>query len=226
MPAVCTRSGSPPTRPSHCSSTSGSAVAPARRAAPPVRRRLREADLQRLRLRPEAARDPAGWDREARARAVASASRSKATTGPAGRYCSRGALEGGRRRRRVGAPGLARLTVNVARTHHDDEGGRRLVYGGHTIGIALTQAVRALPQMVTVLAWHKLRPHRPGGHVRLRARRRAGRGRRPPAPPAPAPPCRRPHLSSREDGPRRTTSMDTTQSAQQHQLVELAREID
>lgn len=53
-----------------------------------------------------------------------------------------------------GAPDLARLTLNVARTHHDDEAGSRLVYGGHTIGIALTQAVRALPELVTVLAWH------------------------------------------------------------------------
>lgn len=52
------------------------------------------------------------------------------------------------------APELARLTLNVARTHHDDEAGTRLVYGGHTIGLALTQAVRALPELVTVLAWH------------------------------------------------------------------------
>lgn len=52
------------------------------------------------------------------------------------------------------APELARLTLNTARTHHDDEAGTRLVYGGHTIGLALTQAVRALPEMVTVLAWH------------------------------------------------------------------------
>ncbi|MCZ2857864.1 MaoC family dehydratase [Blastococcus sp. VKM Ac-2987] len=51
------------------------------------------------------------------------------------------------------APELARLTHNIARTHHDDEAGTRLVYGGHTIGLALTQAVRALPEMVTVLAW-------------------------------------------------------------------------
>lgn len=52
------------------------------------------------------------------------------------------------------APELARLTLNVARTHSDDEAGERLVYGGHTIGLALTQAVRALPQLVTVVAWH------------------------------------------------------------------------
>jgi acyl dehydratase len=52
------------------------------------------------------------------------------------------------------APELARLTLNLARTHSDDEAGERLVYGGHTIGLALTQAVRALPEMVTVVAWH------------------------------------------------------------------------
>jgi len=49
---------------------------------------------------------------------------------------------------------LARLTLNVARTHSDDQAGERLVYGGHTIGLALTQAVRALPELVTVVAWH------------------------------------------------------------------------
>ncbi len=52
------------------------------------------------------------------------------------------------------APELARSTLNVARTHSDDEAGTRLVYGGHTIGLALTQALRALPELVTVLAWH------------------------------------------------------------------------
>jgi acyl dehydratase len=69
------------------------------------------------------------------------------------------------------APELARLTGNVARVHHDarhdarhgaghsrgpvgaDPGGR-LVYGGHTIGLALHQAVRALPDLLTVAGWH------------------------------------------------------------------------
>ena len=54
------------------------------------------------------------------------------------------------------APELARVTLNVAMVHHDAgaAGGRRLVYGGHTIGIALAQASRALPNIVTVAGWH------------------------------------------------------------------------
>jgi acyl dehydratase len=53
-----------------------------------------------------------------------------------------------------GAPELARLTLNIAATHHDSRvGGRRLVYGGHTIGLALAQASRLLPNLVTVLGW-------------------------------------------------------------------------
>jgi acyl dehydratase len=45
--------------------------------------------------------------------------------------------------------------MNIAAVHHDQrEQGRRLVYGGHTIGIALAQATRALPNLVTVLGWH------------------------------------------------------------------------
>jgi len=51
---------------------------------------------------------------------------------------------------------LARLTLNVAAVHHDAAaaGGRRLVYGGHAIGLALAQAARSLPSIVTVAAWH------------------------------------------------------------------------
>jgi acyl dehydratase len=54
------------------------------------------------------------------------------------------------------APDLARLTLNVARVHHDADaaGGHRLVYGGHTIALALTQATRAIPSIMTVLGWH------------------------------------------------------------------------
>lgn len=54
------------------------------------------------------------------------------------------------------APELARLTGNIAAVHHDAgaAGGQRLVYGGHTIGLALHQAIRALPAMVTVGGWY------------------------------------------------------------------------
>jgi acyl dehydratase len=52
------------------------------------------------------------------------------------------------------APELARLTLNIAAVHHDSRvGGERLVYGGHTIGLALAQASRLLPNLVTVLGW-------------------------------------------------------------------------
>jgi acyl dehydratase len=52
------------------------------------------------------------------------------------------------------APELARLSLNIAATHHDWRvNGQRLVYGGHTIGLALAQASRLLPDLVTVLSW-------------------------------------------------------------------------
>lgn len=52
------------------------------------------------------------------------------------------------------APELARLSLNIAATHHDSRtGGQRLVYGGHTIGLALAQACRLLPNLATVLGW-------------------------------------------------------------------------
>lgn len=53
------------------------------------------------------------------------------------------------------APELARLTLNVAAVHHDNQaaGGERLVYGGHTIAIAAAQLVRAIPDIATVLLW-------------------------------------------------------------------------
>ena len=66
----------------------------------------------------------------------------------------------------------------------------RLVYGGHTIGIAAAQATRALPNLVTIVAWHGcdhlapvLRGRHPAQHARARARR-AARGRRRPGPSA------------------------------------------
>ncbi|PWU62264.1 acyl dehydratase [Micromonospora globispora] len=53
------------------------------------------------------------------------------------------------------APELARLTLNVAAVHHDAgaAGGERLVYGGHTIGVAFAQLTRALPDVVCVVGW-------------------------------------------------------------------------
>lgn len=53
------------------------------------------------------------------------------------------------------APELARLTGNLARVHHDAgaAGGQRLVYGGHTIGLALHHVNQALPELVAVLGW-------------------------------------------------------------------------
>lgn len=52
------------------------------------------------------------------------------------------------------APELARLTMNLAIVHHDRTvSGKRLVYGGHTIGLAAAQLTRALPALVTILGW-------------------------------------------------------------------------
>lgn len=54
------------------------------------------------------------------------------------------------------APELARLTGNLARVHHESEagGGGRLVYGGHTIGLALNHVCQVLPGLVAVAGWH------------------------------------------------------------------------
>jgi acyl dehydratase len=52
------------------------------------------------------------------------------------------------------APELARLTLNMAQVHHDNRvAGKRLVYGGHTIGIAAAHVARALPDTVAFLSW-------------------------------------------------------------------------
>jgi acyl dehydratase len=54
------------------------------------------------------------------------------------------------------APELARLSLNIAFAHHDrrmGRDGRRLVYGGHTIGIAAAQLNRALPDLLAILGW-------------------------------------------------------------------------
>jgi acyl dehydratase len=98
-----------------------------------------------------------------------------------------------------GAPELARLTMNIASVHHDETvGGRRLVFGGHTIGLALNQTLRALPGLVTVVGWHgcdhtgpvregdtvfstvaveRLEPLTDGGLVHLRSRVRTAADR-------------------------------------------------
>ena len=57
----------------------------------------------------------------------------------------------------TGETELARLTLNLAYTHTDagrSAHGRRLAYGGHTIAIAAGHATRALPDLVTIVAWH------------------------------------------------------------------------
>jgi acyl dehydratase len=54
------------------------------------------------------------------------------------------------------APELARQTLNLAQVHTDAAAspyGRRLVYGGHTISMASAQLSRALPNLVTLIAW-------------------------------------------------------------------------
>jgi 2-methylfumaryl-CoA hydratase len=54
------------------------------------------------------------------------------------------------------APELARMTLNMAMTHFDAAQSTyklRLIFGGQAIALALALAVRALPNMVTVLAW-------------------------------------------------------------------------
>ncbi len=54
------------------------------------------------------------------------------------------------------APELARLTQNLAPVHRDPLlglEGRRLVYGGHTIGLAQASVARLLPDTATVLGW-------------------------------------------------------------------------
>jgi acyl dehydratase len=52
---------------------------------------------------------------------------------------------------------LARLSLNIAKAHTDPGShhtGRRLVYGGHTIGIAAAQLTKVLPNLVTIIGWH------------------------------------------------------------------------
>ncbi|HEY1539240.1 MAG TPA: acyl dehydratase [Solirubrobacteraceae bacterium] len=55
------------------------------------------------------------------------------------------------------APELVRMSLNLAKAHTDPgshHSGKRLVYGGHTIGIAAAQLTRVLPNLVTIIGWH------------------------------------------------------------------------
>lgn len=88
------------------------------------------------------------WDLETYRALVAGADARPPTVG------TRFAVEGGDTV--TGAPELVRLTLNIAAAHLDPASsgrGRRLVYGGHTIGVALAHITRALPNLVTVVAW-------------------------------------------------------------------------
>ena len=54
------------------------------------------------------------------------------------------------------APELARATLNMAHVHVDAHASpyqKRLVYGGHTLSMAAAQIMRALPNVVTIIAW-------------------------------------------------------------------------
>lgn len=55
-------------------------------------------------------------------------------------------------------PELVRLSLNIAMTHVDSGSGahgQRLVYGGHTISVAAAQMTRALPGVLTIVAWRE-----------------------------------------------------------------------
>lgn len=55
------------------------------------------------------------------------------------------------------ATALVRLTQNLAAAHRDarlGQHGKRLVYGGHTIGLAQASLLRLVPNAATVIGWH------------------------------------------------------------------------
>ena len=55
------------------------------------------------------------------------------------------------------APELVRLSLNIAKAHSDPgshSSGKRLVYGGHTIGVAASHLTKVLPNLVTIIGWH------------------------------------------------------------------------
>jgi acyl dehydratase len=90
----------------------------------------------------------AGWDLEAWRRATPGLR--PATLVPGGGAASPAAGDVV-----TSAPELARLTLNIAGAHHDAQGGRRLVYGGHTIGVAAAHVSRVLPQLMTITGWRR-----------------------------------------------------------------------
>ncbi|MEQ8492745.1 MAG: MaoC family dehydratase [Gammaproteobacteria bacterium] len=54
------------------------------------------------------------------------------------------------------APELVRMTGNMAFAHTDASRsylGKRLVYGGHTISLALAQVTRAMPNLIAMVGW-------------------------------------------------------------------------
>lgn len=56
----------------------------------------------------------------------------------------------------TGAPELVRLSLNMAMAHTDAKLsylGERLVYGGHVVFMAFAQITRALPNLLTLIAW-------------------------------------------------------------------------
>lgn len=56
------------------------------------------------------------------------------------------------------APEFARVTLNLAMAHTDARSsylGERLVYGGHVLAIAFAQVTRAMPNLLTMLAWER-----------------------------------------------------------------------
>jgi acyl dehydratase len=55
------------------------------------------------------------------------------------------------------APELVRMSLNLAKAHSDPgshHSGQRLVYGGHTIGVAAGHLTKVLPNLVTIIGWH------------------------------------------------------------------------
>jgi len=56
------------------------------------------------------------------------------------------------------APELVRMTLNLAMTHTDatrSAHGKRLVYGGHTISMAAAHLSKAIPNLLSILAWYR-----------------------------------------------------------------------